>query len=373
MKFFILCGEHSADIYGAKIISFLKQKAPSAEFLFTGGPLMEKAAEKKSLIPIGKMNFMGFWEVLKNIHIVLRNFSIVKKHILDFKPDVLLLVDYPGFNLKMARWYYRKTGRKAHYFISPTVWAWKPDRAFYIQRYCQKLYCILPFEKPFYENMGIHNVEYVGHPMAYEIEEFKKQSGSRPPEISGQLRKNVLLMPGSRLQEVKKHLPLMVKTALKFKDVNFVVSGMKNIPDAYYDVARRAGITVSMEDSLMLMKSADAAIIKSGTSSVQASLMGLPHMVAYRAGNLSYLIAKKLVKLQYISLINIIPDKKIVQEFIQHDFNLDNLEKELRQLLNSDDYYQNMKKEFKNVVKMLRPTDNHPCQIIADDLLNALN
>lgn len=367
MKYFIVCGEHSGDHYGARLMDFLKQKDPLAEFEFTGGEKMEQIAGKKSLIPLSNMNFMGFAEVIKNISHVFENFRTVKKQILSFKPDRLVLIDYPGFNLRIAKWYHLKTGRKAHYFISPTVWAWKPKRAFQIQKHCEKLYCILPFEKKFYENLGISNVEFVGHPMVEEIREFKK---NYPPVISENENKSkVLLMPGSRVQEVKKHLPLMIALTKKFPDVFFLLSAMKNIPFEYYKSAASAGIKLHYENSLNLMNVAKAAVIKSGTSSLQATLMKLPHMVVYKSNPISIFIAKKLVKLKYISLVNIIPDKKIVREFIQDDLNIHNLEMELRKMLSDVNYTQRMKEDFEKIANSLNPFDMHPCEKVANDLV----
>lgn len=368
MKYFIVCGEHSGDHYGARLMAFLKQKDPSAEFEFTGGEKMEQMAGKKSLIPLSNMNFMGFAEVLKNIFYVYENFRTVKKQILNWNPDRLILIDYPGFNLRIAKWYHLKTGRKAHYFISPTVWAWKPKRAFYIQKYCEKLYCILPFEKKFYENMGISNVEFVGHPMVEEIREFNKNY--RAVISENENKSKVLLMPGSRVQEVKKHLPLMIELTKKFPDVSFLLSAMKNIPFKYYKAAASAGIKLHYENALNLMSVADMAVIKSGTSSLQATLMKLPHMVVYKSNPISVFIAKKLVKLKYISLVNIIPDKKIVQEYIQDDFNIYNLELELRKMLDDVHYIQNMKEYFERVTRALNPFEMHPCEKAADCIIN---
>lgn len=366
MRYFIVCGEISGDLYGARLMAFLKQKDPLAEFEFTGGEKMEQTAGKRSLIPLSQLNFMGFMEVIKNISYVFKNFRIIKQHILTYQPHHLILIDYPGFNLRIAKWYHLKTGNKAHYFISPTVWAWRPKRALYIKNYCEKLYCILPFEKNFYEKLGITNIEFVGHPMVEEINEFKKNSASVIFDGSNKRRPKVLLMPGSRIQELKKHLPLMIKLTKRFPDVSFILSAMKNIPFEYYKPAASAGIKLSYENSLSLMSIADAAVIKSGTSSLQATLMKLPHMVVYKSNPISVFIAKKLVKLKYISLVNIILDKKIVQEFIQNDYNLPNLEKELRKMLSNPSYTQCMKLDFESITGILSPFNVHPCEKVAE-------
>jgi len=370
MKYFLICGEHSSDLYGARVMQYLKEMDSQAEFMFTGGPEMEKTAGRASLIPLENMNFMGFWEVIKNLSSIRRHFSMVKKSVLRYKPDAILLLDYPGFNLQMAKWLQRNY-QKPYYFISPTVWAWKANRAYIIRDCCKMLFCILPFEENVYRELNVFNVRYVGHPMAFELNASKGHKNNS--DVSSLKRPFVLLMPGSRIQEVKRHLPVMLSVAEKITHVDYIIAAIKGIPESMYEIAKKKGIEISYEPAVSLMKKATAGLIKSGTSSLQAMLSQLPHAVCYKAHPLSYFIARTLVKVSFISLVNLIPGKEIVKEFIQQNFHSRNLEKELKKLLYDKPYRNTMLSHFAEIKKHLLPYSQHPCYLVAEQIYRDLN
>jgi lipid-A-disaccharide synthase len=300
---------------------------------------------------------MGFIDVLKNIRTIKRNFRIVKEDILRFKPDLLVLVDYPGFNLRMARWAFAQ-GIKVDYYISPTVWAWKENRVEIIRKYTSKLFVILPFEEAFYKKHNLM-VYFVGHPLIDAIEQKKPTLKSREQFVkdNGLSQKPIIaVLPGSRVQEIERMLEVMLDVTNRFGDYQFVVAGANNLPKKYYEPLKQKNIGVVFNQTYELMTYARAGIIKSGTSTLESALFDLPQVVCYKGGGLSFRIAKMLVDVKYISLPNLIMDQPVIKELIQNDLTSENISEELEKLLNDKDYRQSILNHYQQLKSNLGGT-----------------
>lgn len=357
MKYYFIAGEASGDLHASNCMREIKKKDPAAEFAFTGGSLMEEVSGKKADINIREMAFMGFVNVLLNIRTIQRNFTIVKEAIARFQPDLLVLVDYPGFNLRMAKWATER-GIKVDYYISPTVWAWKENRVEEIRKYTHKLFVILPFEEAFYQKHQ-HRVYFVGHPLIDAIEQQRpnfrsKDQFIRENKLSG--KPLIAVLPGSRLQEIERMLHIMLKVIPRFTDYEFVVAGSTNLPASRYEPLKKNGINVVFNQTYELMTHAQAGIIKSGTSTLESALMRLPQVVCYKMAKLNYMIGKMVVHIKYISLVNLIMDKPVVKELIQDDLNPENIASELNLLLNDTTYRNNMLAEYEALIRHLGGT-----------------
>ncbi|MES2681027.1 MAG: lipid-A-disaccharide synthase [Bacteroidota bacterium] len=354
MKYYFIAGEASGDLHGSNCMKEILKLDPAAQFAFTGGSLMEQVTHVKAGIHITQMAFMGFVDVLKNIGTIRKNFKTVKKEILNFKPDLLVLVDYPGFNLRMAKWA-TEQGIKVDYYISPTVWAWKENRVEQIKKYTNKLFVILPFEEAFYQKHQ-HKVYFTGHPLIDAIEDqragFKsKEEFIKHNNLSG--KPIIAVLPGSRAQEIERMLGIMLEVTKEFKDYEFVVAGSNNLPATHYKPLEQHHIKVVFSQTYELMNYAQAGIIKSGTSTLESALFKLPQVVCYKAGALSFAIGKQLVKIKYISLVNLIMDKPVVKELVQNDLTPKNISLELSRLLSDEAYRKNMISEYNNLVTQL--------------------
>lgn len=339
MKYYVIAGEASGDLHAANCIAELKKIDSSASFAFTGGDRMREITGKQPDIHIRDMAFMGFIDVLKNISTIRKNFQTVKAAILAFQPDILLLVDYPGFNLRMAKWA-TEQGIAVHYYISPTVWAWKEGRVEQIRQYTRKLYVILPFEEAFYQKHNL-KVYYVGHPLLDEIEQKKKTFRDKTRFISDNSLSGkplIAVLPGSRAQEIERMLHIMMEVMPKFGSYEFVVAGTSIINPSHYKPLHDKGIKVLYDQTYELMHFASAGIIKSGTSTLESALLNLPQVVCYKGGAVSFAIGKKLVKINFISLPNLILNRAVVKELIQQDLTAGNIEKELLALLTDESY-----------------------------------
>jgi len=354
MKYYFIAGEASGDLHGSNCMREIQKLDMTAQFAFTGGDLMEKVSDVKAGIDIKHMAFMGFVDVLKNIRTINKNFKIVKQEILKFKPDLLILVDYPGFNLRMAKWA-TEQGFKVDYYISPTVWAWKEGRVEQIKKYTNKLFVILPFEEAFYKKHN-HKVYFTGHPLIDAIEQQKPSFRSKEKFVkeNGLSGKPVIaVLPGSRVQEIERMLGIMLQVTTDFKDYEFVVAGSGSLPKTHYASLAKHNIKVVFNQTYELLSYAEAGIIKSGTSTLESALFRLPQVVCYKAGGLSFAIGKRLVNVKYISLVNLIMDKPIVKELIQSDFTAENISEELKRLLNDTGYRNTMLSEYDELVKHL--------------------
>lgn len=357
MRYYFIAGEASGDMHAANCIKELKKLDANAIFAFTGGSLMQEVTASKPDIHISEMAFMGFVEVLKNLKAIRKNFNTVKESILRFKPDLLVLVDYPGFNLRMAKWA-KQQGIKTDYYISPTVWAWKENRVKQIRANVNKLFVILPFEEAFYQKHDI-KVYFTGHPLLDAVEQkrpFIKSEIEFRTENKLSDKPIVAVLPGSRVQEIEQMMQVMLNVMKDFPRHQFVVAGSSTVPTQFYALLQQNNIAVVFNQTYELMTHAKAGIIKSGTSSLESALFELPQVVCYRTGGVSYAIGKRLVKVKYISLVNLILNKPVVKELIQHAFNEQNIATELNKLLNDESYINGIKFEYQRLVKLLGGT-----------------
>lgn len=354
MKYYFIAGEASGDLHGSNCMREILKRDPAAEFAFTGGDLMERLSGVKASIHIRQMAFMGFVDVLKNIRTIRRNFETVKKDILRFRPDLLVLVDYPGFNLRMAKWA-TSQGIRVDYYISPTVWAWKENRVSQVKRYTHKMFVILPFEEAFYRKHD-HQVYFIGHPLIDAIEQQKPGFRSRQQFFSdNQLpdKPVIAVLPGSREQEIARMLGIMLAVRDNFPGYQFVVAGAAHLPSSHYEPLKRYNIPVVFGQTYELMTYSEAGIIKSGTSTLESALLRLPQVVCYKAGALSFAIGKRLVNIQYISLVNLIMDKPVVKELIQGELSSRNIAAELDRLLHDQAYRTTMLNEYDRLSGLL--------------------
>ena len=333
MKYYIISGEASGDLHGSNLMKALLEKDENADIRFWGGDLMEQVGG--TLVKHYRdLAFMGFAEVLMNLGTILRNIKHCKQDVLKFKPDVLILIDYPGFNMRIAE-FAKKQGIKTHYYISPQIWAWKENRIKKIKRDVDEMSVILPFEKDFYEDKHNFSVHFVGHPLIdaianrFQIDEQafrKKYKLTQKPIIA--------LLPGSRKQEIKKMLSIMLKMADKFQDYEFVIAGAPSQDfDFYQQFMNEENVQFISNKTYELFSISYAAIVTSGTATLEAALFKVPEIVCYKTSWVSYQIGKRLVNLKYISLVNLIMDKEVVKELIQDEFNEQNLEEELHKIL----------------------------------------
>ncbi len=336
MKYYIIAGEASGDLHASNLMKALKKEDPQADFRFWGGDLMQQAGG--TLVKHYRdLAFMGFLEVLMNIRTIFKNLAFCKQDILAYKPDVIIYVDYPGFNLRIAKWA-RKKGFKNYYYISPQIWAWKEGRIKDIKRDVDELYVILPFEKEFYEQKHEFSVHFVGHPLLDAIASRKPVN----PEIFRKQhnldeRPVIALLPGSRKQEIQKMLEGMLSITQEFKAYQFVIAGAPSQDLEFYEpFLKKNRVHIVMNETYNVLDVATAALVTSGTATLETALFKVPEVVCYKGGRISYEIAKRIINLDYISLVNLIMDKEIVKELIQGDFNTKSLKTALKDILNKE-------------------------------------
>ena len=335
MKFYIIAGEASGDLHASNLVAEIKKKDKKAEFRGFGGDLM-KTQGVELVKHYRTMAYMGFVEVAVNLRKVLGNIAQCKKDILEYQPDVVILVDYPGFNLRIADFAHKK-GFKVYYYISPQVWAWKRRRVQKIKKSVDKMLVILPFEEEFYKRYGV-DVTFVGNPLLDEL--AKVGTGNRSIFLRrnslGERREIIAMLPGSRRQEVKRTLPVMLKAASHFPDYQFVIAGVSSLDKSLYkDIMGNSDVFFVENQTYDLLLNSSAALVTSGTATLETALLSVPEVVCYKATNFSYRLAKWMIKVKFISLVNLIMDREVVKELIQGDLNEDNLVKELDQLLHN--------------------------------------
>jgi lipid-A-disaccharide synthase len=333
MRYYIIAGEASGDLHGANLIKALRQEDPQAQIRAWGGDLMAEAGAEV-VKHYRDLAFMGFLEVAKNLRTILRNFKFCKTDIAAWQPDVLILIDYPGFNLRMAKW--AKTQQiRVFYYISPQLWAWHSSRVHGIKATVERMYVILPFEQEFYRRYDCE-VDFVGHPLLDVVDSFVPPPGFRQTNGLDQ-RPIVALLPGSRRQEINRMLEVMLQVVPHFPDCQFVIAGAPAVPRSFYDeIIQASGISNVFwtgNQTYALLRQARAALVTSGTATLETALFGVPQVVCYRGGRLSYFIARRLVNVKYISLVNLIADRPLVRELIQNDLTPDNLREQLTLLL----------------------------------------
>ena len=355
MKYYIIAGEASGDLHGSNLIKELHKVDDDTHIRCWGGDKMEAAGATLAK-HYRDLAFMGFTEVIKNLPTILRNISFCKKDILENRPDALILIDYPGFNLRIAKWA-KQQGLKVIYYISPQVWAWKENRTHGIKANVDKMLVILPFEKDFYKKWNFE-VEYVGHPLVEVIEEFRvKNSGlkvSNDKDISADIPV-IALLPGSRKQEILIKLPIMLEVAKLFPAYKFIVAKAPGLPAEFYDELLKPYKNVAsvVNKTYELLNTAKAALVTSGTATLETALFGVPEIICYKGGNISYQIAKRLIKIKYIGLVNLIMDKEVVKELIQDDLNVNNIVAELKKLLENADRQEDLKQDYTQLKDIL--------------------
>lgn len=330
MKYYVIAGEASGDLHASNLLKALKAEDPGAQFRGWGGDLMQQAGA--TLVKhFSELAFMGFLEVVANLKTILNNISFCKKDILQYRPDVLILVDYPGFNLRIAKWA-KSENIRVFYYISPQIWAWHTSRVHGIKRHVERMFVILPFEQEFYKKYN-YEVDFVGHPLLDVIENFKADPDF--PEKNKLTQKPIIaLLPGSRKQEIKRMLGMMLNAAAGFPDYQVAVAGAPSIPvDFYLDLIKGFdNVSLISNQTYQLLHHASVALVTSGTATLETGLFKVPQVVCYSGNSFSYFIAKRLIDVKYISLVNLIVDKPLVKELIQHDFNIKNLKTELQKL-----------------------------------------
>ena len=353
MKYYIIAGEASGDLHASNLIHELKKLDSKASFRCWGGDLMEKQG-----VHIVKhyrdLAFMGFLEVIVNIRTIFKNIQFCKVDLLKHKPDVLILVDYPGFNLRIADFAHQHK-IKVVYYISPQIWAWKKSRVLKIKRNVDKMLVILPFEKKFYRQFD-YEVEFVGHPLLDAItnaESFKADFRARNSLTD---KKIIALLPGSRKQEISIMLPLMLEAAESFENYQIIIAGAPSISDTFYKQFQFGKAILIQNQTYEILQHSQAALVTSGTATLETALFEVPEVVCYKGNSLSYQIAKQLIKVKYISLVNLIMDRVVVKELIQNELHLNSLKSELELLLSNEEYRNGMIKQFQKLKEMLGGT-----------------
>ncbi|UEG50148.1 lipid-A-disaccharide synthase [Ferruginibacter lapsinanis] len=351
MRYYIIAGEASGDLHGSNLIKELRPLDSAAHIRCWGGDKMQ--AQGATLVKHYRdLAFMGFVEVIKNLRTIFKNLAFCKEDILQHKPDVLILIDYPGFNLRIAKWA-KQQGLKVIYYISPQIWAWKENRVHDIKRSVDKMLVILPFEKEFYKKWN-YEVEYVGHPLVKVIDDYKLQS---PVSKSENI---IAILPGSRKQEILKKLPIMLKVAESFPEYNFIVAKAPGIEESFYTtlLAPYSNVGSVENKTYELLMRSKAAMVTSGTATLETALFGVPEVICYKGGSISYQIAKRLIKIKYICLVNLIMDKEVVKELIQNDLTVENLVREIKNIIEDPIKQQQLKDDYTALKNLLSKGGN---------------
>lgn len=374
MNYYIIAGEASGDLHGSNLIKELKLLDPSGTYRCWGGDLMEQAGAT-IVKHYRELAFMGFAEVIKNLPTILNNLKFCKQDILRSRPDVLILIDYPGFNLRIAKWA-KEQGFKVIYYISPQVWAWKESRVRLIKKVVDRMLVILPFEKEFYDKWD-YKVKYVGHPLAEVVDQYLKNPA--PLTTAGSKEENrekeiIALLPGSRKQEIMVKLPIMLQAAKNFPQYRFIVSQAPGQPASFYQELIGSYPHVEMApagQNYALLSRSRAALVTSGTATLETALFGVPQVVCYKGSAISYHIAKRLVKIKYISLVNLIMDRPVVKELIQHELTVTQVTHELDTILHNQQRIEQVKNDYDQLKDMLQK-DGNASQRAAQEVMGFL-
>ncbi|MCF8399201.1 MAG: lipid-A-disaccharide synthase [Bacteroidales bacterium] len=352
MKYYIIAGEASGDLHASNLMKEIMSLDTKAKFRVWGGDRM-KAEGAEVVKHYRDLAFMGFVEVAANIRTITRNIRFCKEDILEYQPDAIILVDYPGFNLRIAEFAHKKAF-KVFYYVSPQVWAWKKGRVKTIRRVVDKMMVILPFEKDFYQQYG-YEVDFVGHPLLDAIADYSfldRQDFIRQNKLDG--RPIIALLPGSRRQEISKMLKVMLKMVPIFRDYQFVIAAAPSVDQSFYDrITRDSDVKFLESQTYNLLNNAEAACVTSGTATLETALMEIPEVVCYKGNPISYQIARRIVDVKYISLVNLIADKPLLTELIQNRLNVRNLKNELKTLLFDNEKRQYLKSEYKMLKEKL--------------------
>lgn len=350
MKYYLISGEASGDLHGSHLIREIRQRDPQADIRCWGGDLMQQAGAEL-VSHYRERAFMGFLEVARNLRTILGFMKTCKKDLLAYHPDVVVFIDYPGFNIPMAT-FAKQHGYKTVYYISPQVWAWKEGRVKTLKRVIDRMLVILPFEEPFYQKWN-YSVTYVGHPL---IEIIRKYKAANPGINPGQ-QTTVAILPGSRLQEIEKKLPIMLETTKQFPDCRFLIAQAPGVDQETYTklISDYPRVALFSEGSYALLMQSHAALVTSGTATLETALFGVPEIVCYKSSWLTFAIAKRVVSIKYISLVNLILDRPAVKELIQDDLTTEKLGDELRQILFDPAYRKKMQVDMAELWDKLSP------------------
>ena len=367
-RIYIIAGEASGDLHGGNLVKALLRENSQLNIRCWGGDEM-KAAGANVVKHIKELAFMGFVEVVMNLRTILRNISNCKKDITEFKPDALVLIDYPGFNLRIAEWA-NEQGIKVFYYISPQVWAWKQSRVHKIKRFVDEMYVILPFEESFYDRFQF-KVTYVGHPLLDALKNYEP-SESFISTIKQKSEKPILtLLPGSRKQEVRVKLPLMLEAVKDFKEYRVIIAGAPSLDPAFYDQFTSGNAEVYFGHTYDLLTISEAALVTSGTATLETALIGIPEVVCYKGSRISYHIAKALIKIRFISLVNLIMDREVVTELIQDECNPERMKEELSKILKGGSTREQMLEDYAALRNLLG--QGGASEKVAQSLLKTLN
>ena len=334
MKYYIIAGEASGDLYGSKLIDEIFSIDKKAEIRFWGGDNMIKSGGY-NVKHIKELAFMGFYEVLKNITTIVRNISFCKNDIKEFNPDKIIYIDYPGFNLKICKWA-KNNGYKNFFYISPQIWAWKENRIKTIKNSIDKLFVIFPFEKEYYREKHNMEVEFYGHPLIEKIDDFNSSKDFLKKNNITKERDIITLLPGSRSQEINSMLPIFLTLKKHYLNFEFIVAGVKNVNESVYQPALDMDVKVIYNQTYDLLSHSKIAIVTSGTASLECALFNVPQIVCYKTSSISYFIGKSFVNISFISLVNIILKKGIVKELVQNELTEKNLVHELSNILSEN-------------------------------------
>jgi lipid-A-disaccharide synthase len=372
MKYFIIAGEPSGDLHGSNLVKNLLIEDPAAEIACWGGDLMREAGGRL-LKHYRETAFMGAWEVLVNIRRVKANFSDCHRQITSMNPDVVILIDYPGFNLRIAK-FVKQSGIRVYYYISPKFWAWREGRVERIKRYVDRLYIIFPFEQAFYKRFD-YSVTFLGNPLIDHVESWRKTAPERQSMIASlglDNRPVIALLAGSRMQEVSKILPAMVSVAADFPDYQFVVAAMDHLPvELYGNIIGSLPVKVINGHTYDLLAIAEAALVTSGTATLEAALFDVPQAVCYRTSSLTYTLGKRFIRVRFLSLVNLIMDREVVRELIQHDLNRDELKAELNNIIASGNRHDRIKRDYNELRGILG--GGGASSRVAEDMVKNLN
>lgn len=346
MKYFIVAGERSGDLHAGNLAAAMREYAPGVELCGWGGEKMQ-AAGVKILQRYEELAFMGFWEVLKNLRKIRSFMGLVREQIEAFRPDALILVDYAGFNLRLARWAKEK-GIRVFYYIAPKAWAWNKSRVHQLRKYTDLTLAIFPFEVSFFEEYGVP-VKYVGNPLFDEIRKFEPdpaftvKRGDQPV---------IALLPGSRKQEIEAMLKTMAELTQTLPEYRWVIAGISTFDRAFY-TSQGGDFELVFDRTYDLLSVADAAVVTSGTATLETALFRVPEVVVYKTSGLTYAIARMLVKIRFISLVNLVADKEVVKELIQGDYTPENTRKELKKLLSDNKFRERQLNDYKILTEKL--------------------
>ena len=371
MRYFIIAGEQSGDLHGSNLVKQLIAFDTKAEIFCWGGELME-AAGATLLMHYSKTAFMGFMVILKNLKTISRNLSLCKQHIADFDPDVVILIDYPGFNLRIAE-YARQKGLKVFYYISPKFWAWNEKRVEKIRKYIDRMYIIFPFEVDFYKKHGIE-VKYHGNPLVDEVQGRLSSMSSKTvlrKTLELDDRPVIGLLAGSRRHEVESILPQMVKIVAYYPQYQFVLAGVRNLPDEIYlKIIKNRAVKLVKDKTSEVLFISDAALVASGTATLEAALFDVPQVVCYRGDFFSMIIAWMLIKVKHISLVNLIMGSEVIQELLGYSLNKKRLLEAFKEIIPGGKKREKILEGYNQLKEKLGPSG--ASRRVAEDMVKEL-